>query len=552
MLINFVSIVKAEINQLLREQFKNFAEKYGILVDLTGFLVEYTPFKPFGDFASNIAMVNAKKIGQPPQEIAMAIAEQINAQSNNFSDVNAKHGFINFNLSDNFYVNMVEQIKNGFEEIESGNRESIIIEFVSANPTGPIHLGNARGGVIGDCLSNIMKRAGFCVTKEFFVNDAGNQIEIFKKSLVARLVQKFNGEDATTVPEDGYHGDDLRQLVEDYVAENKMQFFEENKMVAEKLVEYALKRNIEIMKQTLEKYRINYDVWFKESSLYTSGSVQNAINKLKKNGCTYEKDGAVWYRFSDGDATKDEVLIRSNGNHTYFAADIAYHLDKFEKRKSDRCINVWGADHHGHVERLKHALNDLGINSDRLTVVLMQIVHLIKDGDIIKMSKRTGRAITLADLLEEIPIDAVRFFFNLRETSTHLDFDMDLATEESARNPVYYVQYAHARICSILKKVKTAPSVNLIKPFEETEKTLVKCLIAYPNVIENIVKTLDPSDLDRYLIDLATNFHKFYTECRVLNDAKHVLKSRLNLCKATKWVLQDGLNLLNISAPEKM
>ncbi|GHU85459.1 arginine--tRNA ligase [Clostridia bacterium] len=555
-MLNLVSIIKSEIVEILSEQLERVASKQGMKIKAREFVVEYTPHKPFGDFSSNIAMVNAKQFNKPAQKVAESITEGLDLEGTQLSSVGVQAGFINFKLSDDFYKDVVRDIDGNYSETTPQKRGRVLIEYVSANPTGPMHIGNARGGAVGDCLSSVLEKLGFEVTREFFINDAGNQIDIFKKSLEARFMQKIKGEGAIEFPSDGYHGDDVKRLVEEFIAECGTGLTEKDSdECREELLRYGLSHNIATIKKTMEEYRIHYDVWFKESSLYQDGSIAQVVDRLTKKGLTYEKDGALWYHFSGAnEETKDEVLIRSNGNYTYFATDIAYHANKFEKRGFERCIDIWGADHHGHVKRLKNAMFDLGIDPDKLTILLMQVVRLIKGGDVVKMSKRTGEAIALADLLEEIPVDAVRFIFNMREINTHLDFDMDLAIEESSKNPVYYVQYAHARICNILRKSKALPLSSGSEGVVLTahEKKLIKCLIAYPEVLEEVGKALDPSLVVKYLIELATEFHKFYSECRVFSDDGKASEFRLILCCATKQTLSNGLSLLGVLAPDQM
>ncbi|MDR1354521.1 MAG: arginine--tRNA ligase [Oscillospiraceae bacterium] len=556
LMLNLIAAIETKLQQILSDKIKGLFVAHGLDPQkMERFAIEYTPNKPFGDFASNIAMVNAKHLQQPPQKIAEMIASEINLAGTQLKEATVRSGFINFRMANDFYKTALGSINEMLAE-NPQKQKRIILEYVSANPTGPMHLGNARGGAIGDCLGNIMARAGYSVTKEFFVNDSGNQVALFKQSLDARLLQELKGEQIVEFPEDGYHGADIKQLAHEYIAQHGDEPLESSTTVRETaLLNYALEHNIANMVAVLEKYRVRYDSWFKESSLIESAAVKDVIMRLSQKGLTYTKDGALWYRFSKANEnTKDEVLERANGKYTYFATDIAYHANKLEKRKFDRCINIWGADHHGHVERLKNALLDLGIDPARLTVLLMQVVRLVKDGKVVKMSKRSGNAVTLEDLLDEVSVDAARFFFNFREINTHFDFDMDLAIEESNRNPVYYIQYAHARICSIMRKAQDIPCVasqpDII--FSEPEQELIKCLIAYPVTVEEIATTLNSSLLDKYLMELAAMFHKFYSTCKVFSDTDAISQHRLLLCDATRSVLGDGLALLNISAPQQM
>ena len=434
-----------------------------------------------------------------------------------------------------------------------------MVEFVSANPTGPMHMGNARGGALGDCLASVLDAAGYDVWREFYVNDAGNQIEKFGVSLEARYLQLHLGEEAVEFPEDAYHGDDIKEHAAAFSAlygDKYVRASSEERRKA--LVDYALPLNIEKMHRDMEKYRIVYDEWFHESTLHQSGQVADTIRLLTERGLTYEKEGALWYKASEYGGEKDEVLIRANGHPTYFAADIAYHRNKFA-RGFDTCIDVWGADHHGHVARMKGAMDAVGLKGDHLQVVLIQLVRLMRDGEVVRMSKRSGKAIQLADLLDEVPVDAARFFFNLREAGTRMDFDLDLAIEQSASNPVYYVQYAHARICSIFKALAADGVVSRPCSGEELrllaepeEKELIRHLAAYTGEIVAAAKAYDPARITRYCMELATLFHKFYNACRVKGTEEPLMQARLALCSATRLTLRNALSLLKIDAPEAM
>ena len=434
-----------------------------------------------------------------------------------------------------------------------------MVEFVSANPTGPMHMGNARGGALGDCLASVLDAAGYDVWREFYINDAGNQIEKFGLSLEVRYLQLFLGDQAPEMPEDAYHGDDIREHARHYADEHG------DTLVAlpsdqrrKALVAYALPLNIEKMKADLLKYRIEYDQWFRESSLHDDGEVREVLDLLGQKGLTYEKDGALWYKASENGGEKDEVLVRANGTPTYFAADIAYHRNKF-RRGFDTCIDVWGADHHGHVARMKGAMDAVGLDGSKLQVVLIQLVRLMRDGEVVRMSKRSGKAIQLADLLDEVPVDAARFFFNLREANSRMDFDLDLAVEQSASNPVYYVQYAHARICSLFRNLQSeGVTLRPCSPEELSllsapeEKELIRHLAAYPGEIVAAAKDYDPARMTRYCMDLASLFHKFYNACRVKGEEERLLQARLSLCAAARYTLKNALILLKIDAPESM
>ena len=452
-----------------------------------------------------------------------------------------------------------------------------MVEFVSANPTGPMHMGNARGGVLGDTLAEVLDWSGADVWREFYVNDFGNQIEKFAKSIEARYIQLIKGEDATEFPEDGYHGDDIRELAKAFYDVHGDSYLE--KSVEERhadMARFGLDRNIPKMKSDLERYGIKFDEWFFESSLHNSGYVKDTVEELHKLGWTYEKEGALWLKTAeimreqyrkqgkkDEDIDKldlkDDVLRRANGFYTYFAADIAYHRNKFAVRGFDKVINIWGADHHGHVARLKGAMDALGLDGEhRLDIVLMQLVKLVRDGEIVRMSKRTGKAISLTDLLDEIPVDACRWFFNAKP-ETQMEFDLGLAVREDSENPVYYVQYAYARICTLLKAlaaeghtVPAAADADLTALTADEERALIKQLAQYPAVVYLAARDYDPSFINRYLVELAAAFHKFYNACRIKGEAEKLLLARLKLADTARAVLKNGMTLIGCSAPEKM
>ena len=519
-----------------------------------------------GDFASNIAMVSAKLFGMPPRGIAESILSRLNFQAPGCFFTRAEiagPGFMNFFLSPTWFCRVLESVSElgpVYGRTNYGKGEKVMVEFVSANPTGPMHLGNARGGAIGDCLASAMDAAGYDVTREFYVNDSGNQIDKFGLSLEARYIQELKGEDAVAFPEDGYHGEDIRDRAREFIGvfgEKPLDMPSGERR--RELVDFALPRNIDAMREGLSDYRIDYKVWFHESSLYEDGAVDEILGILKTAGLIYEKDGALWYKATEHGGEKDEVLIRQNGNATYFCADIAYHYNKFVKRGFSRVINIWGADHHGHVARLKGAMDAVGADGSKLDIVLMQLVRLLKDGEPFRMSKRTGRSVSLKDLLELVPVDAARFFFNLSSPKTALDFDLDLAAKQSSENPVYYVQYAHARICSILRKLEEkgvtprkpqADELLLLSTPDEIE--LIRLLARLPEQIVGAALSYDPARLTRYVLDVAAQFHKFYTNCHVAGEDECLTRARACLCSAAKTVLANTLALLKISAPESM
>lgn len=542
------------------------AIKEGLLPDaaLPDFVVEIPGDISHGDFAANLALTGARAFHMAPRKIAEAVVSRLALEGTPFLRAEiAGPGFINLFLDPAYFSLVVQAVLEGGAEYgrtDLGAKEKVMVEFVSANPTGPMHLGNARGGALGDCLAAVLDWAGYDVTREFYVNDAGNQIEKFGKSLSARYLQHYKGEEAVEFPEDGYQGEDIRQRAEEYIAlhgEALLTKSEEERSHA--LIDFALPKNVEGLRTALEKYRIFYDVWFSEKTLHESGAVDEAIALLTKRGYTYEKDGALWYKATAFGSEKDEVLVRQNGISTYFAADIAYHYNKFAVRGFERVIDVWGADHHGHVARMKGSMDAIGLNGSRLDVVLMQLVSLVKDGKPVRMSKRTGKAITLIDLLDEVPVDAARFFFNLREPGSHMDFDLDLAIAQNSDNPVYYVQYAHARICSIIKALEKEGTVfagpekanfSLLK--EPAELELIRHLSYFPGEIAAAAKNYDPARITRYVVELATLFHKFYTACRVKDSGEELSQARLGLCIAAKTVIANALGLLKITVPEVM
>lgn len=531
--------------------------------DLPEFALEVPADRAHGDWACNAAMVGARAFRTAPRKIAEAIASHLDLSGSYFERVEiAGPGFLNFFLQRKFYGDVLKDVlmcKETYGHSDYGAHKRVMVEFVSANPTGPMHMGNARGGALGDCLAAVLDAAGYDVWREFYVNDAGNQIEKFGLSLDIRYQQIYRG-DAVELPEDSYHGEDILDRAKEFAAIYGDKYLaEDEKTRRAALVAYALPKNIEKMKADMAKYRIVYDEWFLESRLHKDGEVADTIAILRDKGLTYEKDGALWYNAMKFGAEKDEVLIRKNGMPTYFAADIAYHRNKFETRGFDKCIDIWGADHHGHVARMKDALHAIGIDPARLDIVLMQLVRLMRDGEIVRMSKRTGKAIQLADLLDEVPVDAARFLFNMREANAQMDFDLDLAVQQDAQNPVYYVQYANARICSILRALekdgisfRDCTDAELAKLDSSEETELIRHIASYTDEIVAAAKDYDPARITRYVITLATLFHKFYNAKRVKGEEDGLLHARLLLCVATRTVIENVLKMFNISAPETM
>ncbi len=556
--------IQEQIVNMTRKAFET-CEKNGSLPPIS--LAEISLEKPrergFGDFSINSAMQATKEAKMPPRKIAELVISAMNYEGTYVERVEcAGPGFINFYLNKAWLydaLKLIQEKKERYGEVDVGKNVKVNVEFVSANPTGPLHMGNARGGALGDCIASVLKKAGYDVTREFYINDAGNQIEKFGISLEARYLQQILGEDQVSFPEDGYHGEDIIDHAKAYVAQfgdALMAKTPEERRQA--LVDFALPVNIANIKKALKSYGIEYDVWFSEKSLHDNGEVADAVKFLTDNGYTVEKEGAVWLNGEKLGLEKDEVLIRNNGVPTYMAADIAYHRNKF-KRGFNWCIDLWGADHHGHVARMKAAMTPFGLDKDKLDVVLFQLVRLYRNGEVARMSKRSGRTISLEDLLEEVGRDAARFFFNLKTSGSHLDFDLDLAVKQSNDNPVFYVQYAHARICSILRKLKeegiTLPDITgidltLLTANEEIE--LIRKLSEYPEEIALSAKTLEPSRLTRYVMDVASYFHSFYNACRVKGEEEALMMARLALVDCTRIVIRNVLDLISIQAPEKM
>lgn len=515
-----------------------------------------------GDVSTNAAMVCARPFRNNPRKIAEAIVSKIDLNGSYFARCEvAGPGFINFFYSTEWYATVVATVleqKEKYGETDLGAGKSVLVEFVSANPTGPMHIGNARGGAIGDCLASVLEKAGYEVAREFYINDAGNQIEKFKTSLEVRYLQIYKPE--TELPEDAYKGQDIidhANAFNEIYGDKYVNADSEERRQA--LCDFALPKNIQKLHDDLGKYRIQYDKWFNESTLHKDGSVQRVIDQLKASGHTYEKDGALWFKTTEFGDEKDRVLVRENGVPTYLVPDIAYHYNKLAVRKFDKAVDIFGADHHGYIARIKASMTALGVDADRLDIVIMQMVNLVRNGEKYKLSKRSGKAITLSTLLDEIPIDAARFFFNLREPNSHFDFDLDLAVSQTSQNPVYYVQYAHARICSVLKKmneegieVKSLDKAALSVLTAPEEQEMIKHLAILPNVINEAAKAYDPAKVTKYVIDLATMYHKFYNNCRIMGENESVMQARLSLSLAVKQVIKNILDMLKITCPESM
>ncbi|MBR0509360.1 MAG: arginine--tRNA ligase [Clostridia bacterium] len=530
--------------------------------ELLDFKVEIPADRKNGDYSTNIAMVHARQFRTAPIKIANTILERMDLSGSYFSHAEAAGaGFLNFTLSPSYYADTLLSVeeageKYGCSDLFKGKRA--LVEFVSANPTGPMHIGNARGGALGDSLAEVLSRAGYETEREFYINDGGNQIEKFGLSLDIRYRQHFG--DPVEMPEDSYHGQDIIDHAAAFAeihGDKYLHVSEAERRQA--LIAYALPLNIAGLERDLKKYKITYDTWFKESTLHESGKAAKMVELLTEKGWTYELDGAVWFKAEQFGCEKDFVLRRSNGFYTYIVPDIAYHYNKLCERGFDLAVDVLGADHHGYVPRLKAALTALGVDAEKLQVVLMQMVNLVRNGETVKLSKRSGKAITLVTLLDEVPIDAARFFFNMREANTHCDFDLDLAVEQSSQNPVYYCQYAHARICSIFRKMEesgtpftgcTKEQALLLTAAEEKE--LIRYLSTLPTEVESAAKALDPSRMTRYAMELSSLFHKFYNACRCNVEDADLRAARLFLCRCTRTALANVLGMLKVDAPENM
>ena len=555
---------------------------------LPAFVIEIPADKSHGDFAANTAMVCARAFKLPPRKIAEMICEKIDLNGSVFERAEiAGPGFMNFFLGRKWFADAVENVlseKDDYGRIDYGKGKRVLVEFVSANPTGPMHIGNARGGAIGDCLASVLDWAGYHAEREFYVNDAGNQIEKFGKSLSLRYMQICSekgqeiyksaadtdelcrliyGEDGSTpdfpMPDDVYLGQDIIEHAKNYFDLNGASLEDVSEEERRKaLVDYALPINIAGLERDLKKYRIVYDNWFRESTVHAKNETKLIVDKLMEAGKAYEQDGAIWFKATEFGLDQDFVLRRSNGLYTYIVPDIAYHYDKLVTRNFDKAINVLGADHHGYVPRLKAALSALGVDVSKLDAVLMQMVRLVRGNELVKLSKRSGKAITLVTLLDEIPIDAARFYFNLREANSQFEFDLDLAVEKSSQNPVFYVQYAHARICSMLRNleaegISVPDSADFTLLTDPREIELIRHIASLPSEIELAAKSYDPAKLTKYAIDLATLFHRFYDGCSVKNaETPELMNARILLSLAVRQTLRNTLTILKIDQPEKM
>ena len=567
--MNLVESAKNQIDELINNACSK-ARTLGVLPDGAPLLgtVEIPRDITHGDYAATHAMAAAKELKLPPRKIAEVLLENIDLKDSYFNNITiAGPGFINFSVSDKWFADVIQAVETAgadYGASDLGKGQRVMVEFVSANPTGPMTIGNARGGALGDTLASVLSKAGYDVWREFLLNDAGNQVDLFGKSIDARYMQICLGEENYPFPEDGYHGDDIKELAQKIF--DKEGDTLQNKTEQERILqftEFGLSHNVELIKEHLDRYRIHFDEWFSESKMHESGYVSETVDLLDKAGLLYEKDGALWLKNTDLGGEKDEVIRKSNGFNTYYAMDIAYHRNKLE-RGFDKAIEIWGADHHGHARRLKTTLSSpelsraLNVDCTKLHFLLMQMVRIMRDGETVKVSKRTGKALTLNDLMDEIPVDAIRFFFNTKPDS-HLEFDISLAVRQDSENPVYYVQYAHARICSLISML--ADDGFTVKPYSEidpgllrteAEQELIKQIALYPEEVKNAARDYDPSKINKYAVELASRFHKFYSSCRLKGEETGLLNARLKLADTTKNVIKNSLELLDITAPERM
>jgi arginyl-tRNA synthetase len=551
-----------QVKEQLKDEIKAAVVKAGLAEEtqIPDVLLELPKEKAHGDYSTNMAMQLARVAKKAPRMIADEIVANIDKEKGSIDKIEiAGPGFINFHMNNSYLAELIPSIikaGSSYGESTIGNNEKVQVEFVSANPTGDLHLGHARGAAVGDSLCKVLAKAGYDVSREYYINDAGNQINNLANSVEARYLQAL-GKDAQ-MPEDGYHGEDIVGIGKKLAEEYGDKFVEQDR--DERLSffrEYGLKYEMGKLKADLEEFRVSFDVWYSETSLYHNGKIDEALAKLTEKGHIYEEEGATWFRSTTFGDDKDRVLIKNDGSYTYLTPDIAYHKDKLD-RGFTKLINVWGADHHGYIPRMKAAIEALGYGKDTLEVEIIQLVHLYKNGEKMKMSKRTGKAVTMRDLIEEVGLDAVRYFFAMRSADTHMDFDLDLAVSTSNENPVYYAQYAHARICSMLRQgeeqgITYEDNLKLDEIVSEKEFDLLKKLGEFPQAVSEAAQKRIPHRITNYIYDLAAALHSFYNAEKVL-DPENTEKSRarLGLMKATQTTLQNALTLIGVSAPEKM
>jgi len=552
-----------QVNQDLKEAIFEAISAAGLAAgeEIPAVVLEVPKDKAHGDLATNAAMQLTRIAKRNPRQIAEAIIEHLDHDKAGIVKAEiAGPGFINFTLSKSYLFPIIEQVYRQGEDYgrtDKGTGQKIQMEFVSANPTGSLHLGHARGAAVGDALCNVLDFAGYKVTREYYINDAGNQVVNLCKSIEARYLQEL-GQDAE-MPEDGYYGEDIKGFAKELVAEQGdalMSMSPEER--TQFLRKYGLNKELDKIKRDLGRFRVSFDEWFSETSLYADGQVEAALNELRSKGMTYEQEGATWLKTTPYGDDKDRVLVKNDGTYTYLTPDIAYHRNKYD-RGYDRMINIWGADHHGYIPRVKAAMQALGKDPEKLTVLIAQMVSLFQDGEKVKMSKRTGKAVTMVDLMDEVGVDAIRYFFTMRSMDSHLDFDMDLAISTSNENPVYYVQYAHARICSIFRQAEeqgislpTPDSVNLNKLTSEHEYDLLRKIGELPEEIGIAADNFAPHRLVRYVYELAAQLHSYYRAERVITEDSEQTAARLALLGAVRTTLANVLRLIGVSAPERM
>ncbi|MBU5674274.1 arginine--tRNA ligase [Paenibacillus brevis] len=551
------------INQALKEAIAEAIIAAGLAQreEVPVIVLEVPKEKAHGDLATNAAMQLSRIAKKNPRQIAEELIGYLDYAKAGIEQAEiAGPGFINFRLGKSYLYPVIEQVYSqgkNYGRVDAGQGERVQMEFVSANPTGSLHLGHARGAAVGDALCNVLDFAGYEVTREYYINDAGNQVVNLCKSIEARYLQEL-GQDVP-MPEDGYHGEDIKGFAKELVSEKGDALLS---MTAEEreafLRSYGLEKELAKIKRDLGRFRVDFDVWFSETSLYEDGQVEASLAELREKGQTYEQDGATWLRTTDYGDDKDRVLVKNDGTYTYLTPDIAYHRNKYD-RGFNRLINIWGADHHGYIPRVKAAMQALGKNPEQLTVLIAQMVSLFQDGEKVKMSKRTGKAVTMVDLMDEVGVDAIRYFFTMRSMDSHLDFDMDLAISTSNENPVYYVQYAHARICSIFRQaeeqgveIPQPNAVNFSKLTAEHEYDLLRKMGELPEEIAVAANSYAPHRLVRYVYELAAMLHSYYRAERVITEDAEQTAARLVLLGAVRTVIANVLRLIGVSAPERM
>ncbi|MBJ7894988.1 arginine--tRNA ligase [Bacillus atrophaeus] len=554
--------IAEQMKDVLKEEIKAAVLKAGLAEEsqIPNVILETPKDKTHGDYSTNMAMQLARIAKKAPRQIAEDIVASFDKGKASIEKLDiAGPGFINFYMDNQYLTKLIPSVLEAGEaygETNIGNGERIQVEFVSANPTGDLHLGHARGAAVGDSLCNVLAKAGYDVSREYYINDAGNQINNLALSVEVRYFEALGLE--KEMPEDGYRGEDIIAIGKRLAEEYGDRFVKEEESERQKFFrEYGLKYELEKLRVDLENFRVPFNVWYSETSLYENGKIDKALEALRKQGHVYEEDGATWFRSTTFGDDKDRVLIKKDGTYTYLLPDIAYHKDKLD-RGFDKLINVWGADHHGYIPRMKAAIEALGYQKGTLEVEIIQLVHLYKNGEKMKMSKRTGKAVTMRDLIEEVGLDAVRYFFAMRSADTHMDFDLDLAVSTSNDNPVYYAQYAHARICSMLRQgeeqgLTPAADLDFSAVNSEKEYDLLKTIGGFPEAVAEAAEKRIPHRVTNYIYDLASSLHSFYNAEKVIDpENEEKSRARLALMKATQITLNNALQLIGVSAPEKM